>query len=271
MEKGELIGIGMTAEVYKWGEDKIIKLYYSKMDDSWIRHEHKTSTIIHEAGLPSPAVFDLVEQDGRKGIVFEYIKGQTMLTHIQREPWMLVYYSQQLARLHYSIHQSTAKSLPTQYERFEARMKMAQNTLGSRKKRLLEYINTLPNASSVCHGDFHFNNIIVSGDKLIPIDWMNSYIGNPLGDVARTCMMLSSPFCAYEIPYYMTIPLQYIKSLAYWSYVLEYINLSKTSFDKIDEWILPVAAAKLRDNMNGEEGWLNEIINERLAQLDKSS
>ena len=62
MEKGKLLGSGMTAEVYEWGQDKILKLYFNKYSsDEWVNHEAKVGHIVHESGVISPAVYDEVE------------------------------------------------------------------------------------------------------------------------------------------------------------------------------------------------------------------
>lgn len=39
MSKGYLIGKGMTAEVYEWEEDKVIKLYFYCFSDKAIQKQ----------------------------------------------------------------------------------------------------------------------------------------------------------------------------------------------------------------------------------------
>lgn len=266
-----LLGKGMTAEVYGWGKDKALKLYFKRIGESWIRHEARISSIVNKSGVPSPAVYGITEVDGRKGIIFERIYGKTMLKHIQKEPLKLYYYAKKLAELQFKIHQYSAKDLPSQKERFETRMKSASKLLGGKTKRILEYIDSLPDGQSVCHGDFHFNNIIVSENGLVPVDWTNAYRGNPLGDVARTCLMMCSPSNPHWIYDIFTLPLQQAKWSICSVYLSEYMRLSGAKLEDIYAWILPVAASKLRDNMRGEAGWLLGIINAHLMQLDMVS
>lgn len=268
MEKRELIGKGMTAEVYTWGPDKVLKLFFSKFGDERINYEAEMGYKLHEAGVPSPAVYDVIEVDGRKGIVFQRILGKSLLKNIEAEPWKLYYYTQQLAGLQYKIHKHSASSLPTQKERFAFTIGRSSRILGDRKKRILDYLASLPDGVSVCHGDIHFNNVIVSGNDLVAIDWNSAYQGNPLGDVARTCLMLRSPSVPTGIPESMAMPFQYTKRLIYSTYVNEYMMLSKVTLEDIDAWVLPVAAAKIKDKVPGEEKWLLNIINKRLKQLE---
>lgn len=264
MNKGNLIGKGMTAEVYEWGHNKVLKLYYEQFSEDWIQYEAKMGTAIHEAGVSSPAVYEIIEVDGRKGIVFQRIFGKSMLKHIQAEPWNICNYAKKLAELQFNIHQYSASSLPTQTEKFAARIRSSSALLEDREEVILNYIDDLPDGTSVCHGDLHFNNVIVSGNKLIPVDWTNAYRGNPLGDVARTFLMMTSPSKPSGIGDMKMLLSQYKKWLTYWTYLSEYMKLANVRYDEIDAWILPTAAAKLRDRINGEERWLMDMINKRI-------
>ncbi|MCD2349049.1 MULTISPECIES: phosphotransferase family protein [Clostridium] len=58
------------------------------------------------------------------------------------------------------------------------------------KEKLYNYIDTLPDDNILCHGDFHPDNILITKDNAIIIDWMTAAKGNPLADVARTSVML---------------------------------------------------------------------------------
>jgi len=193
MEKGRLIGKGMTAEVYEWGPDKVLKLYFERFGEDWAKFEARVGRTVHEAGVASPAVYDMVEVDGRKGVIFERIHGTSMLRQVLAEPWNVFNYAKDLVELQYSIHCCSAENLPTQKERFAIRINSTRELTQPEKRRIMEYIDRLPDGNSVCHGDLHFNNIIISKNKLVPIDWTSAYQGNPSGDVARTCLMMCSP------------------------------------------------------------------------------
>ena len=42
----------------------------------------------------------------------------------------------------------------------------------------------------VCHGDFHPLNVIVNGEAATVIDWTDAGLGDPMGDVARSALLL---------------------------------------------------------------------------------
>ncbi len=264
MKKGKMLGRGMTAEVYEWEEDKVLKLYYEKFSDNWINFEAKTGYAVHETGVPSPAVFDIISLEGRKGIVLQRIYGRTILKQLETEPWKLNYYTREMAGFHFRIHQLTSDKLPSQKEKFEALLRHASDKLGRNGARVSNYFKKLPDGSSLCHGDLHFSNIIDSSAGLVALDWKGAYRGNPLGDVARTCLMICSPLIPMGNIPIANLPYMSAKWLTYLVYASEYLRLAKVSLEDIAVWLPVVAAARLNDRIPGEEKWLLGIIDKYL-------
>ncbi len=266
MEKGALLGKGMTSEVYEWDHDKVLKLYFSTFGEEWVAHEEKVGRIIYEAGVSAPAVYDRIELDGRKGLVFERIIGKSILKHLETEPWKIYEYARELARMHCRMHKHSANGLPTQKERFSYILYRSAALLGNRIKRIMDYMDNLPDTSRVCHGDIHFNNVLVTSRGLIPVDWNSAYSGSPESDVARTCLIMSSPSMPSGTKGAAAAMSMYVKGLTYWTYLNEYIMQSKTRYENIDAWLLPVAAAKLKDKISGEQKWLMDFVDKRLEK-----
>ena len=268
MEKGELLGKGMTAEVYKWGRDKVLKLYWRNYSEEWVRYEAEIGQKVHEAGVSSPAVFEMVEIDGRKGIVLERVFGKTLTGIIIKEPWLYSRCVYQMARFQNNIHKHRTDGIPSQKEKFTRTISLSSGILGDKVKQILDYIDRLPDRDNICHGDMYLSNIINSGDKLVAIDWSSGYRGDPSGDVARTCLIINSPATLPGTPNILAAMSKFPKTLTCGAYLNEYLKVSKTRFEDIDAWILPAAAAKLKDRIPGEEKWLMKIINKRLEQLE---
>lgn len=268
MKTGKMIGKGMTAEVYQWGKDRVLKLFLQGFSDERINYEAEVGCAVHEAGVPSPALYGIVDVDGRKGIIFQRIFGKSILRHVEGAPWKLDYFVQQMAGLHFKMHGHSADRLPSQKERLASAINQSSEILGDKEKRVLTYLKSLPEGTSVCHGDLHFDNIIVSDNGLVAIDWANAYRGNPLGDVARTCLTISSPTMPLGTSNIMIMSYMYGKWLTLWGYLNEYKRLAQIKSEYIDAWILPVAAAKLREKIPGEEKWLMDTIDKHLERFD---
>ena len=58
------IGRGRLAEVFTWGNNLAIKLFYKGSLKS-IKQEAHICRLVYETGLPIPAVKNIVEVDGR--------------------------------------------------------------------------------------------------------------------------------------------------------------------------------------------------------------
>lgn len=264
MEKGELLGKGMTAEVYKWGQDKVLKLYKESYHGEWIKQEVTIGRKIYEAGVPSPAVFDMVEVDGRKGILLQRIFGKSMQAILHKEPWRLHSLVQQLAGFQYEIHKYANEGLPSQKENLSRAIALSSGILGDKAKRIIDFLDTLPEGDSICHGDLYPGNIIVAKDKLVAIDWSGAYRGDPTGDVARTCLIINSPAVQPGIPEIVGNMFAFPKWMIGQLYLNEYKKASKAKVENLDAWMLPMAAARLSSKIPGEEEWLMGIIDERL-------
>lgn len=267
MDKGCLIGKGMTAEVYEWEKDKILKLYYDWFPIEYIKYEADIGVTVHTAGVPAPAIYGIIKESGRNGLIYQRINGKSMLKLIEENPWNIAYYAKKMAQLHAEIHRGNGSKLPLQKDVFENAIRQSEELLKDKTERIIEYLYSLPDGDSVCHGDLHPDNIIASGENATAIDWTNSYSGNPRGDTARTCLMISSPFIPSGVSPVMAFLSKLAKNLIYAAYIKEYLRLTGLAYKDIDAWILPIAAARLREKIPVEEKWLLNIISERSRGL----
>ena len=67
------------------------------------------------------------------------------------------------------------------------------NTLSvnlKKQEEILQMIDSLPDGNTLCHGDFHPGNILISDGHTMVIDFMNVCHGYFLYDVARTVFLV---------------------------------------------------------------------------------
>ncbi len=109
---GKPIAAGRTAEIYAWGEGRILKLLRPGFAPGLIQQEEAITTAVYQAGIVAPKIYEVVEVSGRPGIVYERIDGPSLLENIERYPFRLREHAALLARLHASVHTHTYPQAP---------------------------------------------------------------------------------------------------------------------------------------------------------------
>ena len=264
-----MIGKGMTAEVYKWEEDKVLKLFYKDFSSNNIKQEADIGIKVKNSGVQSPTVYETINVGERKGIIYEYIDGKSMFKLIEEKPQNTKKYAKKMAQLHSEIHSCKDVELPIQKEILKRSIEKSKQLSKDKVEKILEYLSSLPNGDNICHGDFHPDNIIIAKDKDITIDWVNAYVGDCRGDVARTCIMMKSPSLPPDASTITILLSKFIKKVIYSAYIKEYLRITGMDYKEVDKWILSVAAARLSEKIPQEEKWLLNIIDKRLKKFNK--
>lgn len=68
---GKPIAIGGTAEIYDWEPGWVLKLYFDRFGAGMADYESRIATAICATGLPVPAVGEIVNVNGRKGLPYQ--------------------------------------------------------------------------------------------------------------------------------------------------------------------------------------------------------
>ncbi|WP_042168292.1 phosphotransferase family protein [Paenibacillus gorillae] len=272
MGLGELLGKGMTAEVYAWENGLVVKLYLAGIPSDWAGYEWKIARSIVDAGVPAPVAYELVELEARTGIVYERLIGHSLLNELLSDLTGAEQVVREMAELHAAIHRCKASSdsdLPRQAERLEREIRESRDVLQGREEELVEVLGELEAASLngyVCHGDLHPDNIIRTAEGLRAIDWMNASSGAPHCDIARTSLMFLSPYLPDGSPFGSQEHIMAFKKQMNGVYLEHYGSIMEVDQVMIEKWFIPVAAARLRENVPGEQQWLLSIIDKFLAE-----
>ncbi len=261
MEKGAKLGEGRTAEVFEWGEGKVLKLFRTRCPREWARHEAEVTRAVHAAGLPVPAVGYVVEVEGRPGIVCERVDGRSLRDQLVAAPWHAGWGGRVLAQLHKDLHACAAPArLPGVREKIANAVAEVRRTLEDDGARVLAGLLALPDGSAVCHYDFHPDNVLGEGDHLRVIDWSNACSGPPAADVARTLLLLRSPYLPDDFPAALRPVVGGLKHWVAAAYASEYRRLTGIRQAEIDAWLPALAAARLAEEVPGEREWLMGLL-----------
>lgn len=262
IEQGELIGEGRTAQVYAWGLGHVLKLYYDWWPIGNIEYEARIGRAVHAAGIPSPEVGDIVEVEGRRGLVYERIDGPSMTDLLLAEPSRVDELARILAQLHAALHRPAPGSgLPGQREKLVQHLDLAspKPLSADLKEKVLGLLEGLPDGEVVCHGDYHSGNVLMSSRGPMPIDWENASLGSPLADVARTSLLLETAhFYLADAPHYATLMegIDRFRQL----YLQTYCSLTGADPGLISAWRVLIAAARLHEGIAEEEAYLLGIV-----------
>lgn len=247
-QKMIFLSSGRMAEVYTWGESKILKLNKAMFSKAVAEKEYQITHAAHQAGIPVPEAYEVIELDGRFGIIFDRIDGKTLLDELSAKPWKVIVIARQLARLHVQIHSCQAESaLPGQKNEMIRSIDAAECLSESDKGRVKEYLSKMPDGRSFCHGDFHPGNVLMSERGPIIIDWLTGTTGDPLADVCRTEMIMRTSGVPENTPTVTRVFITLFKSLFCRVYLREYRRLKPFTSSDLNRWSLLISAARLRE------------------------
>lgn len=262
--KSILLAQGRTAEIYAWGETQIIKLFFPGWPRGHAEREQQISKMVAEEGIPSPEVGEVVEQDRRYGVIYERLSGTSMLWEVQQIPWRIFTFARLLAGLHAQMHSITLSELPSQREALLHRINKLTNFSSQTRGEILESLQQLPEGNALCHGDFHPDNVMITGKGPFVIDWPDAKRGHPLADVARTKLLLTMTGSPpdRQLPWYV----EGLRTWFYNLYINQYFRLRPESQQELDEWMIPIAAARIAEQVPGEEEMLVEYVGQRQGE-----
>jgi len=258
MEKGELIGKGRTAEIYAWGNDRVLKLYYNWCLADWAQYEATVQQAVHAAGIPSPRVDEIIHIEGRHGVVMERITGPTMLEVLEKQPWRLSEFAGIQAELHAAVHNCHVTGLEKAGAKLWGMIARAPSIPGSSKQWLMARLVSLPDGDAVCHYDFHPMNVIMSLRGPVIIDWMAASAGNPLLDISRTWLVLTRAAWPFGFPY--NIVITPMRRMFYAAYFQRYRRLRPVDLKQLEEWRQITIAARLGENIPSENDRLLALL-----------
>jgi uncharacterized protein (TIGR02172 family) len=254
------IAEGRTAEIYLWDDRHILKLYRDWCPPDWVEYDARIEGAVYEAGIPSPEPVEIVEVEGRRGLIYERLEGASMLEDLNARPWRLWRHARSLAELHVKIHQQSIPGLPSYKDRLHYDIRNTSHLSEDLRHRALSLLDTLPDGQNVCHGDFHPGNVLMTANGPIVIDWMTACSGSRWTDLARSSLLLSigaksagkqlSPFIRMAIRLYHR------------TYLNQYRAFSPDQTNEMDRWTPVIAAARLKEEIAPERQALLKMVQE---------
>ena len=102
---------GRSSEAYKLDDGKVLKLFFADYPKEYAEKEFKNTKIASDTGCTSMKVYEMIEQDGRTGIIIDYIDGISQNDMPTKNPAYLLKGGKDLARCHQLVHTKKSHDL----------------------------------------------------------------------------------------------------------------------------------------------------------------
>jgi len=143
--------------VFEHGPREVLRRYRSPHDTA---REVAAMEHARAHGYPAPAARALSDTD----IVMDRLAGPTMLADMMQRPWRIAHHAAMLAQLLDRLHAITGPA---------------------------ELPAPVGEGGHLLHLDLHPENVILTAEGPVVIDWANAARGPPLADVAHTWLVLA--------------------------------------------------------------------------------
>jgi len=240
---GPRLAVGKQAEVFAWGETQVLKLFFDPRSRGSVEYEAGTARAVHATGVRCPAVGEVIELNGRFGLIYERVDGPSMGADLLSRPWRTGRLGCRLAEMQVEVHAVRAPAeLPSLHDRFGDKIRSAP--LSDRlRDAALAALDALPRGDALCHADFHPFNVIITAHGPVTIDWNDSARGDPAGDIAWTWLSIASA----TIPLRLA-PVLLVRDWLCRAYRRRRLELTPLAPDLFARWLVVAAAARSADD-----------------------
>lgn len=183
----EVIGKGACGECFRIDDETIIKLYYGNVDNQLIEHEKSLAKKAFVMGVPTAISYDIVEANGRKGVVYELIKSKTLGELMRANPEEIDKYVKMYADVCKKVCsiRTDDSELPSFKDVNRADIPFVTGLSDKEIEYLYRFIDLVPDDNCLVHGDLNINNVMVQDGECLLIDMGELSKGMPLFDFSR--------------------------------------------------------------------------------------
>jgi len=253
VELGPRVGRGRTADVFAYGDGRVVKVFHARVPQATVEREASVSRTLSGLHVPAPRFDGVVQVDGRDALVFERVMGPSMLSVVAKAPWRVVLLARLLADVHWQIHARPGAGLPLQHDYISSRIRASSGLPEALRAAALARLAELAEGDRVCHGDSHPDNVVLTPRGPVVIDWLTAVQGEPATDVARTRLLLehaSVPSGAGLAVAMFARVLRRLFARLYWR---DYARRSGLRKSDVDFWRLPLITARFSENPPEDE------------------
>ncbi len=243
-----LLEAGTAADTYLLIDGAILKLFHEGTSYETATQEVAGIRVARAIGISAPIVREVVEYQGRWGIVFERLQGTTMLQVLITNPERAEELGREMAGLHVELHGRDNIPLPSQLLQLHDALRylIPKTALPERiKTAVLAALDRLPTGTALCHGDLHPHNVMLTPTGPVLLDWADAFISCPATDVAITALLLRYMEAGEDVHPTVRHALDIVRTRFHDAYWQRYGELRPADAAQVNDWMLPVAAIHL--------------------------
>lgn len=241
---------GSTATVMTISDERVRKYFHESIEKQRIIQEFRMLEELERTTIPTPNVY-AVELEDSPFIEMQRIDGSVLLELF--DPSRLTDFLNAFATLHQRIHQQQSHAAPGWHDVTQQKVHHLPPALRLKAERLLEKLH-IPQQQGLLHGDFHFQNILVTVDEtFVVIDWHDATTGPPIADVARTLLLLRTAGG--------TVVPDEMRRYVCREYLDRYQAVSSIQLSNLADWLRLMAILRTLEQVpDAEQSRLEELI-----------
>lgn len=267
---GQLVGIGRTAEVFAYGEGRVVKVLRPGFPDQMADDEARVAERVASAYAAAPRCDGVVRVDGRAGIVYERTDGPSMDVRARSRLWEVDRLARRLGALHAAMHDLDGHGLPDQRAAIHASIDRASvEVSASDAAEAHARVDRLPTGSGLCHGDLHPGNVLL-GDREVVIDWGGARSGSPAADVARSMFLMRDAAMPEPLPGPLALIASIVRARFCRTYLATYLAARPLDPAEIVAWRFPILVARLAEGIVAERPAIRREIERTRASRERS-
>jgi hypothetical protein len=234
-------------EMVEIENNQVIKLFPKGYPKKKVEEERRMTRLAKDMGIEAAYVHDIVERDGRTGLVFDKIIGPNYREWMQKSPMAWPKMGKYFAYEHRELHMHMAPELPSVKQALKQQIESGHVPEMIRKDAL-NLLDRLPDGDHFCHMNYVPETVVVALDGPTLIDFSEAGRGSFMADVAKTCVLL-------------TVGEDDILSrILLGTYQTEYMKICNRPDDELQDWMMIVATAMLAGSAESARPRLMEII-----------
>lgn len=242
VEGCKMIGKGANGEVYRLDLDSIIKVYPKNALIEDVKRERNLAQKAFLQGIPTAISYNVVDCDGKYGIIFELLNSDCLSSVISKYPENYDKYATEYVGLYKKMHNTVAQdgAFPSIKDIYYSYIEGCKDWYSPEEiDILIQLVDNVPDRNTLIHGDYHAHNIMIQDDELTLIDMGDLSYGHPIFDFLATAstqanlVELNPEFAQVHTG----MPVEYIKKL--WNDLLRmyFVDKSEDEIKKIDQQI----------------------------------